>query len=372
MSIGYTNKGWMIRTFTIAAALTAFALPQAHAQAPATGSIHGHVQNPAGIPVSGDVKLTTDTPPTETTKYKYDFPVDDSGNYKGTGIAPGTYVAVFFKDGKTVDYVNGLKVVANQDAPADFDMTRAEFTASMTDQQKKDLEEYKAKAAATIAENAKIGNANTLLQQARDAIKAKDFDTAATDMQQAVSAKPDEGILWFTLGDAQTGQKKYDDAVASYKKAVELNDSSKKPKPDLDAAAYNNLGQALAESGHPDDAAAAYESAAKIQPTQAGMYYNNEAAIFFNHGDMAAALAAADKAIAADPTRPDPYFVRGQALIQNATVDKTGKIIAPPGCADAYQKYLELAPQGPHAKDAADVLTSLGETIHSSYKSGKK
>jgi len=364
------SKGWMIRTLTMAGLLTAWALPQAHAQA--AGSIHGHVQNPAGIAVSGDVKLTTDTPPTDATKYKYDFPVDESGNYKGSGITPGTYVAVFFKDGKTVDYLNGLKVVASQDAAADFDMTRAEFTDNMTPEQKKDLEEYKAKTAVTLAENSKISNANTLLQQARDAMKAKDFDTAATDMLQATAAKPDEGILWFTLGDAQSGQKKYDDAITSYKKAIDLNDASKKPKLDLDAAADNNLGQAEAESGHPEDAATAYEAAAKIQPAQAGMYYNNEAAIFFNHGDMDAALAAADKAIAADPTRPDPYFVRGQSLIQKATVDKTGKIIAPPGCADAYQKYLELAPDGPHAADATAILMSLGETIHSSYKSVKK
>ena len=108
------------------------------------------------------------------------------------------------------------------------------------------------------------------------------------------------------------------------------------------------------------------------------MYYNNEAAIFFNKGQngdgtaFTAALAAADKAIAADPTRPDPYFIRGNVLIQSATVDKTGKVIAPPGCADAYQKYLELAPDGAHAADATAVLTSLGETIHSSFKAGKK
>jgi hypothetical protein len=53
-------------------------------------------------------------------------------------------------------------------------------------------------------------------------------------------------------------------------------------------------------------------------------------------------------------------------------VDKTGKVVAPAGCAEAYQKYLELAPNGPHAKDSTDVLNSLGETIHSSYKAGKK
>lgn len=369
-----SRKAVWIGSIIVAGALAAGSPPQAFAQAAGPqGSIHGHIQNAAGMAVTGgDVKLTTEPAPTATSKFKYDLPVDGSGNYKSNTIDPGTYFAVFFQDGKTVDFYPNIKVVAGQDVAADFDMTRKEYIDKMTPEEKQALEDYKAKAAATMAENSKITNANTLLQQARDAIKAKDFDTAATDMQQAVSAKPDEPILWFTLGDAQYGQKKYDDAATSYKKAIDLNDASKKPKMDVEAASYNNLGQALANAGKTDDAAAAYESAAKADPTKTGMYYNNEAAVFFNHGDTAAALAAANKAIAADPTRPDPYFILGQSLIQNATVDKSGKIIAPPGCADAYQKYLELAPDGPHAQDATEVLNSLGETIHSSYKAGKK
>jgi hypothetical protein len=58
--------------------------------------------------------------------------------------------------------------------------------------------------------------------------------------------------------------------------------------------------------------------------------------------------------------------------VQKASVDKSGKIVLPPGCAEAYQKYIELAPNGPHVQDAKDVLASAGETIHSSYKAGKK
>ncbi len=345
---------------------------QVHAQA-AQGSVHGHVQNAAGLPmIGGDVKLTTDTNPSNltTAKYKFEFPVDTNGNYKGSA-EPGTYLAVYFKDGKSVDYLPTVKVAAG-DTVIDFDMTRKEFMDKMSPEDKKALEEYKKKISSTTAENSKINNINSLLQQARDAKKAGNFEAAATAMQQAVTAKPEEGLLWFELADAQSGQKKYDDAIANYKKAIELDTASKKPKPDLQAAAWNNLGQAYAYTGKQQDAAAAYESAAKTLPANAGMYYSNEAAIFFNHNDTDAALAAADKAIAIDPTRPDPYFIRGQSLIQKATVDKTGKVVAPEGCAEAYQKYLELAPTGSHAKDATDVLNSLGETIHSTYKAGKK
>ena len=78
-------------------------------------------------------------------------------------------------------------------------------------------------------------------------------------------------------------------------------------------------------------------------------------------------------AIAADPNRADAYYIKGQALIQKVTVDpKTQKVIAPPGCADAYQKYLELAPDGPHANEVKEILTGIGEKVKSTYKAGKK
>ena len=103
------------------------------------------------------------------------------------------------------------------------------------------------------------------------------------------------------------------------------------------------------------------------------MYLKNQAVIYYQTGNTAAQVAAADKAIAADPTNPLLYYLKGQGLVGNATVDsKTNKIVLPPGCAEAYQKYLELAPTGPYAADAKSILDSAGQKIQSSYKAGKK
>ena len=108
------------------------------------------------------------------------------------------------------------------------------------------------------------------------------------------------------------------------------------------------------------------------QPASAGMYYFNEAATLYNSGKTDEAVVAADKAIAADPKRADAYYIKGQSLIQKATVDpKTQKITAPPGTVDAYQTYLELAPDGPRADEVKGILTGIGETVKSSYKAGK-
>ena len=142
---------------------------------------------------------------------------------------------------------------------------------------------------------------------------------------------------------------------------------------EVTAVAYNQLGQVYAKQGDAKAAADAYEQAAKALPANAGMYYFNEAVTLYNNGKLPEADAAADKAIAADPNKADAYYIKGQALIPQATVDpKTQKIVAPPGCIEAYQKYLELAPDGAHAADVKGILEGIGAQVKSSYKAGKK
>ena len=48
------------------------------------------------------------------------------------------------------------------------------------------------------------------------------------------------------------------------------------------------------------------------------------------------------------------------------------KTIAPPGTAEAFQKYLEMAPDGPNAQSAKDLLASIGSTVETSYGNKKK
>jgi tetratricopeptide (TPR) repeat protein len=82
------------------------------------------------------------------------------------------------------------------------------------------------------------------------------------------------------------------------------------------------------------------------------------------------ALEAFDKAIAADPNRADAYYWKAQNLMGMATTDNTGKMTVPEGTAEAYQKYLELQPTGPHADEAKQMLAALNTQVETSY--GKK
>jgi len=395
------RTGWKIGGTLAAGLLTGFmvfamARPAAVMAQTGTASIHGHVNNPIGQPITtGDVKLTTDrTSPAKDRKFAYTFAIDGNGDYKGSGIAPGNYVAVVFQGDRSIDFNDNVNLTANDDKLINFDMSRAEYIEKMTPEEKKQLEEYKKKNAEVMSANAQIKNLNAELVQARADTKAGNYDEAIKLMQQATTAKPDEPILWIALGDAQIGsadaaakaaraagtsttdpsiQQKYGEAAASYKKGVDLNAASKKPSVETAAVAYNQLGQAYGKQGDAKNASDAYEAAAKAQPANAGMYYYNEAATLYNAGKLDEAAVAADKAIAVDPNRPDTYFIKGQALIPKATVDpKTQKIVPPPGCVEAYQKYLELAPDGQHAADVKGILQGIGQQIESSYKAGRK
>ena len=213
-----------------------------------------------------------------------------------------------------------------------------------------------------------------MLQDARADIQAKKYDDAANLMTQGTQIKPDSSVLWLELGVAQDGQKKYPDAVTSLKKALDLDAASKKPSPEVQGAANNALGEAYARTNKVQDATAAYEAAAKIQPANAAMYFSNETIVLSQSGAPTdAVVAAADKAIAVDPKKPIPYYLKGQALINKATVDpKTQKIVAPPGTEEAYTKYLELAPDGPQANDAKAVLQEIGSKQATKFNATKK
>jgi len=353
----------------LAALLITAAAPSLLAQA--SGKIHGHVQDPLGIAMPNlPVQLSLDGGATA----KYTFTTDANGDYKGDGIAPGNYTVTLLNATKqTVDRFNDVKIMAGQDTLQDFDLSRPAYIAKMTPEQKKQLEEAKAKNAGIYKENAQIKNLNADLTEARKDNDDKNYAQADALMTRDAALKPDAAVLWVELGRAQKGENKLPEAATSLQKAIDVDTASKKPHPDVEAAAENTLGEVLATEGKIPDSQAAYEAAVKDDPKNAPMYYGNEAIMMDRAGNIDATVAAADKAIAADPSKPIPYYLKGKALISKATVDpKTQKIVAPPGTAEAYQKYLELDPNGPFSADAKAILAQLGTTVQSSYKAGRK
>jgi tetratricopeptide (TPR) repeat protein len=375
--------------------------PAATAVTGNTGKVHGRVTNPTGAPQSGGTVSFM-----EGTTEKANLTVDADGNYTGD-VPAGTYSVIYRSPGmpqdKQADRLDNVKIAAGQDNTQDVDMSRAEYIEKLPEEQKKQLEELRKNNAAALQANAVIKNLNADLkvvaQDLKDAdaahataaqqlganaskadidaktneIKTAKYTDVETIMGKDTQLRPQEPVLWAYLGQAQAGQKKYTDAETSFKKALELDAASKKPNPAVDGMANAGLGEIYARGGKVQEANAAYDAAAKANPTAAGMYYRNQAVIFFQSGNGDAQVAAADLAIKNDPNDAMLYYLKGQGLIQKASYDaKTQKIILPEGCADAYQKYLELAPNGPYAGEVAGILQQAGQKVSSTYKAGKK
>jgi tetratricopeptide (TPR) repeat protein len=102
---------------------------------------------------------------------------------------------------------------------------------------------------AQTSANAKISKLNELLKTARTEITSGNFDGAVKAMTDAIAAKPDEPILWETLGDAQLGMANYATAVSSYQKALKLNAATSKPNAELTTVANHQLEKAQGKIG---------------------------------------------------------------------------------------------------------------------------
>jgi hypothetical protein len=386
-----------------AAVLTALACLASHsapAQQPATeaaGTVHGRVINPSGSPQKdGTVSLSVDGGVT----LSYNFPLSPTGNYSGQA-PPGEYTIVYrapdTPEGKIVDYVSGVVLAAGQDTVQDIDMTREEFVARLSPEQQRLLHELsEANIAAAsdanrdasavdadlqivsldfqAAENARVTAAQNLgaaagpadVDEMTSEIENAKLAEIETLMTKDASTDPNQPVLWIALAQAETGLKNYLDAETNFKKALDLALKEDPPRPEVIGEAQSGLGEVYALTLMVDDANSAFAAAAKADPSNASRYLRNQAIIFYNARNFPAQIDAADIAIKADPDRADPnqallYFIKAQGLAEDARVDpETNKLVLPPGCADAYRKYLELAPTGPHA---ALVTAFLQRTV---------
>ena len=406
----------MKRIISLWLGVLALALVPALAQTPApTGKVHGNVINPTGAPQQGGTVVLIATTRAASgpglkaqTAEAGSFPVGNDGTFSGTAPA-AIYRAVYRSPGmandKEADQIEKVEVKAGEDLAINFDMSRKEYIDQLPPEQKKQLEDLRNKNATAMKANEVIKNLNSDLHVTE--VDLKDADTARAAAQAALgasaskadldakeaeikqakygevetimlkdtAAKPDASVLWARLGQAQVGLKKYDEAEATFKKAIDLEATSKKPNPAIQGLANSELGEVYARTGKIDLASAAYDAAGKAFPPQASFYLRNAAVIYFQIGNTDAQLAAAEKAIAADPTQPLIYYLKGNALVGKATLDdKTHKLVAPAGCIEAYQKYLELAPTGTYAAEVKAIIAQFNQVIDSGFKddTGKK
>jgi tetratricopeptide (TPR) repeat protein len=297
-------------------------------------------------------------------------------------------------DGKELFHYNNVPVTLDENT-LDFDLKKEmQNQAAGQGMSAEEMKKKQEAAEKTTKENMTIKQLNEKLATSRDDMKAGNFDGAIQEMTEATALDPHRDILWATLADADRGSatkqtdpaektKRLDAAIDSYQKAIAEKQAAAQAgekDPNMNqklAGYYNNLGDAQAKSGKGDDAVKSYNQAATLDPTAAGQYYFNLGAVLTNQNKTndeklrQSAVEAFDKAIAADPTKADAYYWKGTNLIGAATL-KGDKMVAPDGTAEAFQKYLELQPTGPHAEEAKAMLASIGASVETSFGKQKK
>ncbi len=99
--------------------------------------------------------------------------------------------------------------------------------------------------------------------------------------------------------------------------------------------------------------------------------YFNIGAVLTNAGKADDAIAAFDKCIAADPTRAEAYYQKGVNLLGKATL-QGDKTVARAGHCRGLPEVPGIAPTGPNAQSAKDLLASIGSKVETSFGTKKK
>jgi tetratricopeptide (TPR) repeat protein len=366
-----------LRNLTVLAACFLGFAAAARAQ---VSGIEGLVTEADGKPVVGAIiKIER-----QDIKGNYSVKTDKKGHYGHYGLPLGQYILTCVVDDKVRDKVGPLRsrlgdpmnVPFKLRAPRQQQAAAApqqaapppEKDRSLSKEQREAMDKQLKEREAQIAKNKQLNDAFTA---GKAAAEAKNWDSAVENFKKASEMEGgNQNVIWANLADAYSNAAKEKpaeatalrgNAIDAYKKAIEQ-------KPD-DASLYNNYALVLGYQKNIPEAQAALEKAAQLDPPGAGRYYYNLGAVLVNTAQNEAACPAFKKAIDSDPNYADAHYQYGICLLSQAKTDtKTGKVTAVPGTIEAFQKYIDLKPDGPFAQNAKDMITALGGTVTTTFQ----
>ena len=168
----------------------------------------------------------------------------------------------------------------------------------------------------------------------------------------------DVPVILSNLGIAYGGLGEHQEAITMLQQAAIL-----KPA----AGTYMELGTDFAQVGKMPEAAASCEKILTVDPaaknTQEGCY-KNIAIVLTNNGKLAEAIAPLQKATQLNPQDALAWKLLGDALTNTITNKSEGSkmvYVIPPGTVEAYQRYLQLEPNGPYAEQVQAALEGFAK-----------
>ncbi len=380
--ISTSRKCGAMAGFTLALAFLACAV-QASAQ---TGGLTGKATMKDGTPCVKCLVLIE----RQEIKGNYKVNTNKKGEYTYIGLPLGTYkITLKSPSGETLYYIED-KVGMGDPKEVNFDLPKlaAEDQKRPPAQAGGNNPAAGGMVAGGAAPSAGAGAAPQQAQQAEAQAQAqqqfatlkaafdqgkalydqKNYTESAAMFEKALPMAKDaknQLVILSRLGDSYGKAKQYDKAIDNFQKALALNPN--------DAELHNAMGNTYAEMGKTTEAQAEFQKSAQLDPASASRAYFNLGAIMYNQGKMDEAVEAFKKATEAKPDYAEAYFLEGQALMAKLTLDsKTGKVVPAPGTQEALETYLKLAPTGPNASAAQQMLQTITGTVDTEYKKTKK
>ncbi len=350
------------------AGLAGVLAPRAAAQ---TGSISGSIMDVNGKPWAEVViRTVSDQGAKQETK------TDSGGKFSVLNLRSGIYtVFVVFPppNDKQAPYEAKCRVQGGEDAKVDLNFkdivskqgAEAQEQVKKAEEAKSKMEGLKAHFAAGNALIDQEKQAKIELQKApadqRDAFKQKLAnlsDQAVKEFQEAakslVEKDPNAHLVWFKLGEAYDTAGRNDDAAQAYQQAIAA-------KPDVPGY-YNNLGNVLARAGKIEEAKGAYTKSAGLDPPNAATAWRNFGISLYNANRLGDAVEPLQKAAELDPKNAQTWYLLGASLVYKMTTKKVGnkeEVQFAPGTIEAYEKAVELDPNGTWGQQAKQGLEQL-------------
>jgi tetratricopeptide (TPR) repeat protein len=196
----------------------------------------------------------------------------------------------------------------------------------------------------------------------KDAAKAKVADLsnqAVSTFQDGLKAAPEKDpnihLFWARMGEAYDLAGRNDEAINAYQQAIAA-------KPD-NPSYYNNLGNILGRTGKIDEARAAYTKSAELDPPNAAMAWRNFGISLYQAGRMVEAIEPLKKATEIDPKNAQAWYLLGACMVADPSIYKTVgdkiEVHPKPGTIEAYQKAIDLDPNGTWGTQAKQGLEQL-------------
>jgi tetratricopeptide (TPR) repeat protein len=372
-------------TICALALLLAVAVPRAAAQN--DNSIRGTILDVAGKPWAAmTIQIVTDQGAKQETK------TDDKGNYTFRNLKSGGYTVSVILPPPNKSYDTKLQLSGGKEAVNDINFKdvvakqggQAAEQAKKAEEEKSKFEGMKTHFNAGIALLDQERKARDEMQKTpadqRDAAKVKVVDlsnqaaTEFTAAQKATTEKDtNQHIIWAKLGETYDVAGRNDDAINAYQQAINI-------KPDVPGY-YNNLGNVEARAGKIDEAKAAYTKSAELDPPNAATAWRNFGISLYNVGKLKEAVEPLKKASELDPKNPQVWYLLGAALVGTMETKKNGdklEFVIQPGTVEAYQKAIELDPNGgpnsygAQAKLGLDALAQIQPGIDTKVNVRKK